>query len=38
MGWSSYSADNADTVVKLTTTSILRLLGLPDNDTNSDES
>jgi TetR/AcrR family transcriptional regulator, regulator of cefoperazone and chloramphenicol sensitivity len=32
MGWSDYSADNADTVIKLTTTSILRLLGLPEDD------
>ncbi|MBT3702215.1 MAG: CerR family C-terminal domain-containing protein [Alphaproteobacteria bacterium] len=31
MGWSDYSADNANTVIKLTTTSILRLLGLPEN-------
>jgi TetR/AcrR family transcriptional regulator, regulator of cefoperazone and chloramphenicol sensitivity len=30
MGWSSYSAENADIVIETTTTSILRLLGLPE--------
>jgi len=32
MGWTSYSAENAETVIKTTTTSILRLLGLPEDD------
>jgi TetR/AcrR family transcriptional regulator, regulator of cefoperazone and chloramphenicol sensitivity len=31
MGWSSYSDENTEFIIKSTTTSILRLLGLPEN-------